>query len=344
MFKNVSTTGIDIVAVSRTILDDEIAAIQRFEQLLKEKGVNYSLDHKKVLESELTKGESDNLEEIIQNNKFQYFIEAINNKDNDVLWIIRGGYGANIIAYKLLENPISIHDDVNSKVIVGYSDPTILGIYFTQKFDWVFIHASMPSGLKDLDVNNPTVTTTIDMLSHIQNGLKGNYNAQYELHHVSGSMKKSFDNIKIAGGNLSLINCSLQTDFSLDVKGKILFFEDIISYDKAYEFLRSFYQLLSTGLIKDAEAVIIGSITVREPESDISEMIKKMYEIVCKEILLQTEGSIPIFINENFGHGEINYPLPLNHDVDIHLVKLEKEDHENMQSKNNEKYLLKYCL
>lgn len=166
----------------------------------------------------------------------------------DGIICLRGGYGTprilDLIDYNIIRN--------NPKVFVGYSDITALHLAFTQKCNLITFHGPMASS--DI-IGNFSEFSKTSLLKAITNtepiGNISNPEGQ-EIISINGGIGEG----SIIGGNLSLLVDTLATPYEIDVKGKILFIEEI--GEDPYKIDRMLNQLRLSGKLKEAEGIILG--------------------------------------------------------------------------------------
>jgi muramoyltetrapeptide carboxypeptidase len=174
--------------------------------------------------------------------------EMFRDKEVDGIICLRGGYGTprilGLLDYESIKN--------NPKVFVGYSDITALHIAFTQICNLVTYHGPMVSSdmignFSDFSRDNLfKVIMNNESIGEIRNP-KGE-----EIITINGGIAEG----TIIGGNLSLIVDTIGTPYEIDVKGKILFIEEI--GEEPYNIDRMFNQLRLAGILEDANGIILG--------------------------------------------------------------------------------------
>ena len=174
--------------------------------------------------------------------------EMFKDKEVNAIICIRGGYGTprllDLIDYDIIrENP---------KIFVGYSDITALHIAFTQIAGLVTYHGPMAAS----DVIGDFDDFTKDSLFNIIMGKDWDgkiINPQgEEITTINGGIAEG----TIIGGNLSLISNTMGTPYEIDVRGKILFIEEI--GEEPYKIDRMLKQLKLSGKLDQANAIILG--------------------------------------------------------------------------------------
>jgi len=225
-------------------------------------------------------------------------INALKAQDSEVIWAFRGGYGATRLISELDKHDFS----KTPKVIIGYSDLTALAVYFTQKYNWKFIHSGMVNGFLQGEQS--------DELETIKTMLNDSWKKlNYNLIPINAASKQGNSlSGKIIGGNLSIIQCGLGTKWHIDTKSKILFFEDID--ERGYKIDRTILHLKDAGCFDEALAVIVGNISCVE-EKDGSTLCDTAVNRFAQSL------NIPVFKSNQFGHGDQNYPLIFNHEAHL---------------------------
>lgn len=240
--------------------------------------------------------------------RYEQLLKALDAKDSDIIWAFRGGYGATRLLPMLEKHDFSR----NPKTIVGFSDITALSNYFYNKYGWKTIHTGVL-----VEYSSPThrarkisLEKEVSLIKQFLSGEEGV--VIYPLHKLIKS--NSRDVIpqriqgKLVGGNLSLLQCSIGTNWQIDATDKILFIEDV--GEQGYSIHRMLTHLEQAGIFDNIKALIIGS-TECAPEKDGS--------VMCEDAIIDfiKNKKFPVFINKDFGHGVVNYPLMLGSDITI---------------------------
>jgi len=225
----------------------------------------------------------------------------INNmfKDKEVDGIIclRGGYGTprilDLLDYDLIKN--------NPKIFIGYSDITALHIAITKISNLVTFHGPMVSS--DL-IGGFNDFSKMSLYNFIMEGkfigsIKNPKGEEIET--INGGIAEG----EIIGGNLSLIADTIGTPYEIDLKGKILFIEEI--GEEPYQIDRMLTQLRLSGKLKEAEGIILGDFNncvAKTLKYDDSLTLKQVIEDIIKPI------ERPTIANLRAGHCEPIVTLP----------------------------------
>jgi muramoyltetrapeptide carboxypeptidase len=205
---------------------------------------------------------------------------AILNPSVDIIWAIRGGYGAAEIAYDCLDIKPS-----HPKILIGYSDITILHQLFNHFYNIASIHGSCLASLFSGQKEN--ILSVLELLS----GAK----TEVALTRIS---RDSTDVIigELCGGNLCVLTTMLGTKLHPYFKNKIVVLEDI--GEPGYKILRHLNHLMHAGSFDEVRAVIFADFV----KSD------QYLEYALMEFVTRNP-EIPIFRASEIGHGEKNTPL-----------------------------------
>lgn len=231
-------------------------------------------------------------------------------KDKSIkgIFVIRGGYGAarilDMLDYDMIKK--------NPKVFVGYSDVTALHNVFNEKCKLITYHGPMPSTELYKGVDDYTMDYFKEnIFSDKPLGILRNPEGQEIDTLVSGKAEG-----KLVGGNLSLLVSSIGTPYEIDIKGKILFLEDVDEYP--YKIDRMLLQLKQSGKFKDAAGIILGAWTGCEArEGDNSLSLMEVFEELIKP------ENKPTLYNLACGHCLPTMTIPLGAKARINSDKNE---------------------
>ena len=174
--------------------------------------------------------------------------ELFADKNVNMILCARGGYGALQIVDKLDYENIK----ANPKIFCGYSDITSLHLAMNKFAGLVTIHGEVLTSL------NTAVTpytkdhwlrclTTTEENREITLADPGKFLTTVAPGKVEG---------EVLGGNLSLLAASCGTFYQPDLKGKILFFEEL--NEEPYAIDRYLAQMRNCGMFEDLKGVVIG--------------------------------------------------------------------------------------
>lgn len=211
-------------------------------------------------------------------------------KNPDVKAIIgsRGGNRCSTIMDKLDFNLIAS----NPKIILGYSDMTILLNAIHEKTGLVTFHGPL---LREL----PDRKEFEDLIKLLEG-----QNPSYDFSSAK-LLKQGKAQGKLIGGNLSLLQAMSGTDFQPCTDGAILFIEDTGDHISRYD--RMFAHMKLAGWFNKISGVIIGQFTNTGDDEDrpfgfsLEDIIKEHFEGL----------DIPIIMDAPFGHGDALPTMPI---------------------------------
>jgi len=214
--------------------------------------------------------------------------ELFANPDIKAIFSSRGGNRAGTMMDKLDYDLIA----QNPKILIGYSDLTILlnGIY--AKTDLIGFHGPLfreLDGHPDYDQCMSTLSGTI---------------ADIDLSDCT-IVNKADASGTLLGGNLSLFQSMLGTPYLPDLNGAILILEDVADHISRYD--RMFCHLKNAGVLSQISALIIGSFTDAK-DNEIRPFGFTLREIIEEHI---AGLNLPIIMNAPFGHGDRLITLPI---------------------------------
>lgn len=236
-----------------------------------------------------------------EENRAADFLAGLTDDTCDVLWAIRGGFGANRLLPFL---PTEIDADTSKKLLVGYSDITAL-----QWFCYKFYGMQSISGHMiqvDFDDMPSKAAEHRQLFELIQTG-EGQF--------ATPSQCK-FENFEpthgtILGGCLSVIAKLCGTPYMPDLLGKILFLEDL--NEEIYRLDGLFSQLKNAGVFESLRGVVLGQFS---PPSgvDAAAFSAELHELF-EEYFFSLD--VPIIWDFPIGHIAHIHPLPIGFEAEI---------------------------
>lgn len=221
---------------------------------------------------------------------------AIDDPNVKAIWMARGGYGTQRIiddvSFKSLEK--------SPKWIIGYSDVTVLHSALN-KNNIESLHATMPINFKDQSLES------FNGLISILEGEKPNYSIESHPLNIKGKAKG-----KLVGGNLSIIYSLTGTSILPEMKGSILFLEDLDEY--LYHVDRMMMNLKLSGVLDDISGLIIGGMS--DMNDNKVPFGKNALEIIDEHV---SDLGIPVCYQFPAGHQFENLPLILGREVSLEV-------------------------
>jgi muramoyltetrapeptide carboxypeptidase len=219
---------------------------------------------------------------------------AFSDKTVDAVWCFRGGYGGTRVLPLINFN-------------IGYSDITAYHLPIFQKTGLVTFHG--PVGTSDY----------VDFTKNNALNVLMNPTPQYKLESAAENIANPSSLFKmevitagrchgkLIGGNLSLLSAMAGTPYGLrdkDVKGKILFIEDI--EERPYRVDRMLTQMLQAVDLRSCAGIALGVFEGCSPK-------KEEQSQTVQEVLKDRLGNlgIPVAYGLSFGHIKHQYTLPV---------------------------------
>lgn len=238
-------------------------------------------------------------------NRFSQLKNALYDKSsNSVIWTLRGGYGSARLIDYLSQCP----KPETEKTFIGFSDITALHLFLSQKWGWKTIHGAGLAKLVDPKQDPENLERIAMIVSKSQKTLC--LSPLIPLNTAAAKAKKISG--RITGGNLSIIQTSIGTSWQIKTSGKILFLEEI--GEKGYRIDRILNHLKQAGLLKNVRAIVLGQWIAPDDPNDPAAVLEGI-NVAIERFARDTQ--IPIFKNNQFGHGRINYPIVYQAKSDI---------------------------
>ncbi len=207
---------------------------------------------------------------------------------------LRGGFGSLRILPFLDESVIARH----RKMLIGFSDITVLHQAFTNSATLTSFHGPMLTTLSSLDNKS---------LARFHACLSGKW--QVPIHASDIELLRGSDPVRgrLTGGNLSSILSMTGTKYEQDWQDAILFLEDI--GEPLYRLDRLFTQLDLCGKLGQVKGILLGDFSWN-PDWERLESIR-FHEQVWERVLDLTQNrAIPVWGNFPTGHCRRNMTLP----------------------------------
>ncbi len=227
--------------------------------------------------------------------------KALDDPGIKAIWSARGGYGTvriidDLDFEKFLEHP---------KWIVGFSDITVLHNK-VHELGIQTIHGLMPV---TLDLENPEQKDAIRSLNRVLFGKKLDYRIPGNQSNREGEARG-----QLVGGNLSIVYSMLGSDTNLDMRGKVLFLEEV--GEALYHIDRMMISLKRAGFFEQCRGLIVGDFRLKEnPGNEFGKTLEQI-------VLEATEGTdFPIVFDFPAGHLDDNRSLLLGSYVDVKAGK-----------------------
>ena len=242
------------------------------------------------------------------NERFQDFQEALDNKNIKAIWSARGGYGSVRILDKLNFTKFIAHP----KWIIGYSDITAFHNHI-HNLGIETMHGMMATSLEEIPEEILETKASFkkalfgEELKYSIPSSEDNRNAILN----SGEILKG----QLIGGNLSILTSMLGSNSQLSTAGKILFIEEIGEYK--YSIDRMLQSLKRAGYFTKVKAVIVGNMSsIKKNSTQWGSTIEQLILDVIPE-------NIPVLFDFPAGHEADNRALIFGRNVALE-VDMEK--------------------
>lgn len=221
----------------------------------------------------------------------QLLLQAIHAKDSKVIWSVRGGYGS----LRLIEM-LQRHKPKSPKLLIGFSDITVLQSFILEQWGWVSLHGPNFERLGKGPIQPRYLRELFDIVRGKKAEMK--INGLHPLNSVARKSKTVRGTLK--GGNLITLQGLIGTPAEMNPQGSILFFEDI--GERGYRVDRVLKQMMILKYFKKCRAVIFGDFTGgHEPDGrDKNPSVLKRFA---------EEVNIPVFSGFPCGHSPVQRPL-----------------------------------
>jgi muramoyltetrapeptide carboxypeptidase len=212
----------------------------------------------------------------------------------DIILALRGGYSA----MKTLPFIDFEYIRTHPKAIAGFSDLSALLNPIFERTGLTTLHAPML-----INLSAPSAFTIKSLMNAINgfpesNLLRGAPCKVYQPGFATGILK---------GGNLITLTALLDTPWEIDIKGSILFLEDVD--EKLHQVDRYLTQWILAGKLKGIKALILGDF--RGLRS------KQVYNILASQL----ELDFPVVYCPYIGHVENKITLPIGAEVELNTAK-----------------------
>ena len=229
------------------------------------------------------------------------FQKALDNPNIKAIWCARGGYGSVRILDKLDYSKFK----EQPKWLIGYSDITALHNQI-HNAGFESIHGIMGISLTDdLEEIKDNVASFKDAIF----GKQLKYTIEGSEYNKQGTASG-----QLVGGNLTLLHTMLGSKTTIDVSGKILFFEEIGEY--AYHIDRMLQSLKRAGYFENCKGIIVGSIS--KVKKNTTEWGNPMEQLILDVV---SDYNFPVLFNFPAGHEDDNRAMILGRAVDLNVGK-----------------------
>ncbi len=222
------------------------------------------------------------------------FNEAIQDSSVDAIFCSRGGYGCQRLLDLIDYNAAA----TNPKLLVGYSDITALQLALYARSGWASLSGPMVA------VDWPDIDDwTRDQFLHLAEGrFDGSFSGPDDTGLVA--VTDGTGEGVLIGGNLASLVRLIGTPYLPDLRGCILFFEDI--GEAPYRIDAMLAQLQATGIFDSLSGLVIGDLGICErsdgkPTLSVAELISDYFN----------GASFPVATGLSYGHIPVKHTIPI---------------------------------
>lgn len=228
--------------------------------------------------------------------RFAFLKAAIESKDSNTIWCLRGGYGSN----RLIPMLAKLKQPKEVKLVIGISDITSIHSFLIQEWGWPALHGPLLDRLG----RNLVAPKYEKELHKILFGQEKSVEFK-KLKPLNDAAKKvSTLKSKIVGGNLTVLQSSMGTPWQIEADKSLLFIEDL--GERGYRIDRMLEQFRQAGVLKKCHGIILGDfIGGAEPATG-----KDNFDLVFKRWAKDLD--IPLFKGVEAGHALVQRPVPFN--------------------------------
>jgi muramoyltetrapeptide carboxypeptidase len=249
----------------------------------------------------------------------------------DVIWMARGGYSAQRILPLLEEKTAKHGPPARKKLLVGYSDVTVLHEFVRKRWGWSTLHAPMPAASNFSRLDASQWQAIVDL---VHGRRPSNPWEKAPLRAIGRPLEQAI-RCEVVGGNMCLWTCLVGTPWNPEARGKLLFLEDL--GEPFYRIDRMLTQLIQAGALQDVRCIMLGDFTdcndednkclappptgvdprslLDQGEKAPRQSLRQVFgqEQALREIFGQTcdQLGIPVLKTLPVGHGPNFAPLPL---------------------------------
>lgn len=220
--------------------------------------------------------------------------DALTSPEHSITWAARGGYGAaNLLAEVSKVKPLA------NKILIGFSDITALHVLMNQYFKLPSIHGPVLSQFINKKYDFSIFESILS--AKVQ---------EYSVKPINNCIYNKIDS-EVMGGNLTVLESMIGSDFHPEFSNKILLLEEI--NESPYRVHRSLMHLKNAHMLDKVKAIIFGDF-IHSENCDLA------IEHFCKH-----EVSVPCFRIQGIGHGDINDPIVLgaNSSIENHILSVQ---------------------
>jgi muramoyltetrapeptide carboxypeptidase len=209
---------------------------------------------------------------------------ALLDDENRAVVCPRGGYGTGPVLdlLKFVRAP-------RAKLVVGYSDLTMLHAYLWQRWHWVTLYGPMVAAGFNHGADRPGGYDRVSWLYATAGERR-----RWELGLGGESLFRGQATGIVLGGCLTLLQATIGTPWEFDARGAILLLEDVGV--KPYQVDRMLMHLAQAGKFRGVRGIILGDFPESNPTANSTVTVRD----VCRRLLASL--GVPVVYGAAIGH------------------------------------------
>ncbi|HKF50750.1 MAG TPA: LD-carboxypeptidase [Candidatus Acidoferrales bacterium] len=222
---------------------------------------------------------------------------ALDEDSSHATFCARGGYGAGYLLERLEPRRLK-----SPKVFVGFSDITLLQLFFWRKKRWISFYGPMVAAGLDKGADVPG---GYDLESFQQALTQASHGWKLDLHGETLCFGRAEGSI--IGGCLTLVEATLGTPWEIQTSGSILLLEDCSM--RPYQVDRALVHLRQAGKFEGVRAMVLGEFPECEPPVAGGPTVRNVFERIVEPL------EIPVVWGAPVGHtprAMLTIPLGVN--------------------------------
>jgi muramoyltetrapeptide carboxypeptidase len=209
---------------------------------------------------------------------------ALLDSENPAIICARGGYGSAAVLDKL-----DLGRAPHPKLVVGYSDITMLHAYLWRRWRWASLYGPMVAAGFDKGADRPGGYDRVSWLDAASGARR-----QWKIGLGGEALFRGQASGVVLGGCLTLLQNTLGTPWELDARGAILLLED--RGVMPYQVDRMLVHLAQAGKLRGVRGIILGEF----PDSSTGGNNRVTVRDVCRRLLGPL--GVPVVFGAAVGH------------------------------------------
>lgn len=206
---------------------------------------------------------------------------ALDENASRAIFCARGGYGSGYLLERLEPRRLKI-----PKALIGFSDITLLQLFFWRKKRWVTFYGPMVGSALDKGADVPG---GYDFESFQQSLTQASHGWKLDLRGETlcfGNAEGS-----VVGGCLTLVEATLGTPWEIQTSGAILLLEDCAM--KPYQVDRALIHLRQAGKFKGVRAMLLGEFPDCEPSAG-GPTVREVFARIVEPLKIPVVWAAPV--------------------------------------------------